>query len=310
MKNKVVETNISVHPSISIYSGKVRDVYSRDNKIVLVASDRISAFDVILPKSIPCKGAVLNEISTFFLNNTKDIAPNWLESSPLPNVSVGKKGNALPIEVIVRGYIAGSMWREYENGVRVFCGVPLPEGLKRNQKLLTPIITPTTKSMEGHDENTTAENIISSGVLSSDEWKKIEAYAYGLFQYGSNYAQTKGLLLVDTKFEFAKDDQNQIMLIDEILTPDSSRYFIEETYHSKFDNNQDPEQLSKEFVRQWLIENNFMGREGDVIPEMNEDKITEISEKYIQLIEKLLDKPFDRSKCQLISSEKIKTIIV
>jgi len=309
MTNTVIETNFNFDESISVYKGKVRDVYSKGDKIVLIASDRISAFDVILPKPIPYKGAVLNEISTFFLSNTKHIAPNWYESSPFPNVSIGIKGNALPIEVIVRGYIAGSMWRDYEKGARNFCGVQLPEGLKRNQKLDKPIITPTTKSMEGHDENTSAEAIIESGVLTKEEWNKVAQYAYGLFEYGADYAQTKGLLLVDTKFEFAKNHQNQIMLIDEILTPDSSRYFIEESYLDKFNNEEEPIQLSKEFVRQWLIENDFMGREGDVVPEMKESKINEISEKYIQLLEKLLDKSFDRIKCKSSSLDEIKSHI-
>ena len=283
---------LQTQPNTSYYRGKVRDVYTKDEFIFIVVSDRISAFDVILPKAIPYKGAVLNGISAFFLNETKELVPNWLIETPNSHVAFGHLAPTIPIEIVVRGYIAGSMWRAYETGERSFCGIQLPDGLKNNQKLDAPIITPTTKAAAGHDENTSEEEILNQGIVSRSEWALIKKYAYDLFDYGSRYAASKNLILVDTKFEFGKRKDGEIILIDEILTPDSSRYFIADSYLEKFQNGENPIQLSKEFLRQWLIENNFMGRVGDIIPEMSQEWITEISEKYISLYNKLIQPSF------------------
>ena len=283
---------LQTQPNTSYYRGKVRDVYTKDEFIFIVVSDRISAFDVILPKAIPYKGAVLNGISAFFLNETKELVPNWLIETPNSHVAFGHLAPTIPIEIVVRGYIAGSMWRAYEAGERNFCGVQLPDGLKNNQKLDAPIITPTTKATAGHDENTSEEEILNQRIVSRSEWTLIKKYAYDLFDYGSRYAASKNLILVDTKFEFGKRKDGEIILIDEILTPDSSRYFIADSYLEKFQNGENPIQLSKEFLRQWLIENNFMGRAGDIIPEMSQKWITEISEKYISLYNKLIQPSF------------------
>ena len=283
---------LQTQPNTSYYRGKVRDVYTKDEFIFIVVSDRISAFDVILPKAIPYKGAVLNGISAFFLNETKELVPNWLIETPNSHVAFGHLAPTIPIEIVVRGYIAGSMWRAYEAGERSFCGIQLPDGLKNNQKLDAPIITPTTKATAGHDENTSEEEILNQRIVSRSEWTLIKKYAYDLFDYGSRYAASKNLILVDTKFEFGKRKDGEIILIDEILTPDSSRYFIADSYLEKFQNGENPIQLSKEFLRQWLIENNFMGRAGDIIPEMSQKWITEISEKYISLYNKLIQPSF------------------
>jgi phosphoribosylaminoimidazole-succinocarboxamide synthase len=290
------------------YRGKVRDTYTKNSKIALVASNRISAFDVILPRPIPYKGAVLNLLSAFFLKQTKSIAPNWLNNVPNPYLSVGAACQQIPVEVIVRGFIAGSMWRAYENGVRDFCGNILPDGLKRNQKLEFPIITPTTKAAEGHDEDTTEAEIIKNGILTIESWELIKKYAFGLYQFGQEYAAKKNLILVDTKFEFGKTEEGEILLIDEILTPDSSRYFILDSYQSTFEKGQEPEQLSKEFVRQWLIENNFMGRVGDMMPEMSDSKVEEISSRYINLYEQLTGLKFDKNNA-IWNEEEIHSIV-
>ena len=283
---------LQTQPNTAYYRGKVRDVYTKNEFIFIVVSDRISAFDVILPKAIPYKGAVLNGISAFFLNETKELVPNWLIETPNSHVAFGHLAPTIPIEIVVRGYIAGSMWRAYETGERSFCGIQLPDGLKNNQKLDAPIITPTTKATAGHDENTSEEEILNQRIVSRSEWTLIKKYAYDLFDYGSRYAASKNLILVDTKFEFGKRKDGEIILIDEILTPDSSRYFIADSYLEKFQNGENPIQLSKEFLRQWLIENNFMGRVGDIIPEMSQEWITEISEKYISLYNKLIQPSF------------------
>jgi phosphoribosylaminoimidazole-succinocarboxamide synthase len=290
------------------YRGKVRDTFTKNSKIALLASNRISAFDVILPRPIPYKGAVLNLLSAFFLKQTKSIAPNWLNDVPNPYLSVGAACQQIPVEVIVRGFIAGSMWRAYENGVRDFCGNILPDGLKRNQKLEFPIITPTTKAAEGHDEDTTEAEIIKNGILTIESWELIKKYAFGLYQFGQEYAAKKNLILVDTKFEFGQTQDGEILLIDEILTPDSSRYFILDAYQSNFENGQEPEQLSKEFVRQWLIENNFMGRVGDMMPEMSDSKVEEISSRYINLYEQLTGLKFDKNNA-IWNEEEIHSIV-
>jgi phosphoribosylaminoimidazole-succinocarboxamide synthase len=283
---------LRLSPDTAYYKGKVRDIYTKGDFIFIVVSDRISAFDVVLPEPIPYKGAVLNGISTFFLQQTKDIVPNWLMDTPNSHVAFGHLAPTIPIEVIVRGYISGSMWRAYEAGERLFCGNILPDGLKNNQELETPIITPTTKAVAGHDENTSEEEILKDGVVSKADWELIKRYSLDLFNFGSQYASTKNLILVDTKFEFGRKKDGQIILIDEILTPDSSRYFIAESYQEKFEQGDSPNQLSKEFVRQWLIENNFMGQEGEVVPEMTPDWVITISERYIELYNKLIDHAF------------------
>lgn len=285
-------------PHTKFYSGKVRDVYSLGNYIFIIASDRISAFDHILPKTIPYKGAVLNQISTYLLNETKHLVPNWLIDSPCSHFSIGYNCPSIPIEIIVRGYLAGSMWRAYEKGIRWFCGNELPEGLKKNQKLPYPIITPTTKAAEGHDMDTTEEEILASGVVTSAEWELIKEYAFKIFEFGTKYANEKNLILVDTKFEFGRKNEDEIILIDEILTPDSSRYFIKDSYETHFESGAEPQQLSKEFVRQWLIDQGFMGREGDEMPEMSEAWVHEISEKYIELYNKLIGQNFVKETSQ------------
>jgi phosphoribosylaminoimidazole-succinocarboxamide synthase len=290
------------------YRGKVRDTFTKNSKIALLASNRISAFDVILPRPIPYKGAVLNLLSAFFLKQTKSIAPNWLNDVPNPYLSLGAACQQIPVEVIVRGFIAGSMWRAYENGVRDFCGNILPDGLKRNQKLEFPIITPTTKAAEGHDEDTTEAEIIKNGILTMESWELIKKYAFGLYQFGQEYAAKKNLILVDTKFEFGQTQDGEILLIDEILTPDSSRYFILDAYQSNFENGQEPEQLSKEFVRQWLIENNYMGRVGDMMPEMSDSKVEEISSRYINLYEQLTGLKFEKNNA-IWNEEEIHSIV-
>ena len=254
----------------SVYHGKVRDVYNiNDELMVMVATDRISAFDVILPKGIPFKGQVLNQIAATFLDATSDIVPNWKLATPDPMVTVGLKCEGFRVEMIIRGYLTGSAWREYQNGCRELCGVKLPEGMKENQKFPTPIITPTTKADAGHDENISKEEIIAQGLVSKEDYELMEKYTYALFARGTEMAAEKGLILVDTKYEFGKKD-GKVYLIDEIHTPDSSRYFYADGYQEKFEKGEPQKQLSKEFVRQWLIDHNFMGKEGQQVPEMTE----------------------------------------
>lgn len=289
--NVIKNTNFSFPNQTNFYKGKVRDVYSFENLLVMVASDRISAFDVVLPEAIPFKGQVLNQIAEHFLNATRDIVPNWLLASPDPNVSVGLKCETYPVEMVVRGYLAGHAWRTYKAGLRTLCGVTLPEGLKENDKLPTPIITPTTKAHEGHDEDISREEILAKGLVPEDEYVQLENYTLALFAKGTEMAAEQGLILVDTKYEFGKKD-GQITLIDEIHTPDSSRYFYAEGYQERQDNNQSQKQLSKEFVREWLIANGFQGKEGQVVPEMSEEWVNQISERYIELFEQVTGKKF------------------
>ena len=290
----LTSTNFKFQNQISFYKGKVRDVYNINNeKLVMIASDRISAFDVVLPKGIPYKEQVLNQIAAMFLKATADIVPNWLLASPHPMVSVGLHCNPYKVEMVVRGYLAGHAAREYKAGKRTVCGVQLPEGLKENDKLPHPIITPTTKAAEGHDEDIAREDIIAQGIVSEIEYKKLEDYTLKLYARGTEIAATKGLILVDTKYEFGNYN-GQIYLIDEIHTPDSSRYFIKEGYQEIQNNNEKQKQLSKEFVREWLIANGFQGKEGQVVPAMNEDWVNEISERYIELFEKVTGTSFVR----------------
>ncbi len=269
------------------YKGKVRDVYSIGNAyLVMVASDRISAFDVVLPNPIPYKGQVLNQLAAHFLDVTKDIVPNWLMYSPFPNISIGKRCEPFKVEMVVRGYLAGHAARTYNAGVRVLCGVSLPEGLNENDKLPTPIITPTTKASEGHDEDISREEIIKQGIVSEEHYKELERITLALYARGQEMANKMGLILVDTKYEFGLYN-NKVMLMDEIHTPDSSRYFYLEGYEQRQQNNEEQKQLSKEFVRRWLIDNGFQGKEGQQVPVMSDAWINEISERYIELYEKV-----------------------
>jgi len=283
----LTSTNFNFPNQKSFYKGKVRDVYNINNeKLVMIASDRISAFDVVLPEGIPYKGQVLNQIAAMFLKATEDIVPNWLLASPHPMVSVGLHCNPYKVEMVVRGYLAGHAAREYKLGKRSVCGVYLPEGLKENDKLPQPIITPTTKAAEGHDEDISREAIISQGIVAENDYKKLEEYALKLYARGTEIAANRGLILVDTKYEFG-NCKGQIYLIDEIHTPDSSRYFIKDGYQERQDNNEKQKQLSKEFVREWLIANGFQGKDGQIVPEMSESWVNEISERYIELFEKV-----------------------
>ena len=279
----------------SVYHGKVRDVYNiNDELMVMVATDRISAFDVILPKGIPFKGQVLNQIAATFLDATSDIVPNWKLATPDPMVTVGLKCEGFRVEMIIRGYLTGSAWREYQNGCRELCGVKLPEGMKENQKFPTPIITPTTKANAGHDENISKEEIIAQGLVSKEDYELMEKYTYALFARGTEMAAEKGLILVDTKYEFGKKD-GKVYLIDEIHTPDSSRYFYADGYQEKFEKGEPQKQLSKEFVRQWLIDHNFMGKEGQQVPEMTDEYVNSVSDRYIELYEHIVGQKFNKA---------------
>jgi phosphoribosylaminoimidazole-succinocarboxamide synthase len=290
----ITETNFNFPCQQSVYKGKVRDVYNINNeKLVMIVSDRISAFDVVLPKGIPYKGQVLNQIASKFLDATSDIVPNWKISSPDPMVTIGIKCEPFAVEMIIRGYLTGSSWRTYKNGAREICGVKIPEGMKEHQRFEKPIITPTTKADEGHDEDISKEEIINSGLVSEEDYLLMEKYTYQLFERGTKMAAEKGLILVDTKYEFGKKD-GKIYLIDEIHTPDSSRYFYSEGYEEKFKKGEQQKQLSKEFVREWLMENGFQGNAGQKVPEMTEQKVTEISERYIELYEKIIGEKFIR----------------
>ncbi len=276
----------------NFYKGKVRDVYTiADKYMVMIVSDRISAFDVVLPKSIPYKGQVLNQIAAEFLDATQDIVPNWKLSVPLPNAMIGYKCETYPVEMVVRGNLTGHAWRTYKSGKRELCGVPLPEGLKENDFFEQPIITPTTKAHEGHDEDISREEIISSGLVSKEEYEQLEKYTLALFERGREIAKGRGLILVDTKYEFGHIG-GKIHLIDEIHTPDSSRYFYTEGYEERQKKGEQQKQLSKEFVREWLMENGFQGQEGQQVPEMTEEVIGSISERYIELFEVVTGKTF------------------
>ena len=294
MPNGLKETHFQFEGQQDFYRGKVRDIYYFEDELVMVASDRISAFDVILPEAIPFKGQVLNQIASKFLKATADIVPNWISASPDPSVSVGKKCEPYAVEMVIRGYLAGHAWREYREGKRMLCGVPLPDGLKENDKLPTPIITPTTKAMEGHDEDISREEILAQGIVAKNEYEMLEHYTQALFKRGTEMAADQGLILVDTKYEFGKY-KGEITLIDEIHTPDSSRYFYKEGYQARQDNNEKQKQLSKEFVRQWLIENGFQGKDGQQIPEMTEAVVQSISDRYIELYEKVTGESFQKS---------------
>lgn len=304
----LVKTNFKFEKQKDLYIGKVRDVYNIDNKfLVMVVSDRISAFDVVLPKGIPFKGQVLNQIAEKFLDATSDIVPNWKISSPDPMVTIGHLCEPFKVEMVVRGYLSGHAWREYKQGKRMLCGVPLPEGMKENDKFPKPIITPTTKEAIGHDEDISKEDIIKHGLVSREDYQELERYTYALFERGQELAKERGLILVDTKYEFGKKD-GKIYLIDEIHTPDSSRYFYLEGYQERQNNSEPQRQLSKEFVREWLMENGFQGREGEKIPEMTPEIINQISERYIELYENIIGEKFKRNTTDNLS-ERIETNI-
>lgn len=287
------ETKFSLPGQTAFYRGKVRDVYSVGNRLIMVASDRISAFDHILPCAIPFKGAVLNQMAAYFLNATRDICPNWLVSSPDPNVAIGYRCEPVRVEMVIRGYLAGHAARTYAAGLRELCGVTLPEGMKENDRFPEPIITPTTKAEEGHDEDISRAEILARGLVSEEDYIQMEAYTRALFQRGTEMAAAQGLILVDTKYEFGKLD-GKVVLMDEIHTPDSSRYFYAEGYAERQARGERQKQLSKEFVREWLMANGFQGKEGQQMPVMPDEFVNEISERYIELYEKVTGRAFVR----------------
>jgi phosphoribosylaminoimidazole-succinocarboxamide synthase len=290
------------------YKGKVRDVYTVGEKLIMVASDRISAFDHVLHRSIPYKGQVLNQIAAYFLEATKEIVPNWVISSPDPNVTIGVACEPFKVEMVIRGYLSGHAWRLYSAGKREICGVNLPEGLKESDRLPEPIITPTTKAAFGHDEDISREDILKKGIVSEKDYLQLEKYTRALFQKGSEMALERGLILVDTKYEFGKKD-NTILLIDEIHTPDSSRYFIADGYEEKQKNNEKQSQLSKEFVREWLMANGFQGLEGQTQPQMPDDFVAEISNRYIALYEKITGKNFEKAEIENMNQRIEKNVL-
>jgi phosphoribosylaminoimidazole-succinocarboxamide synthase len=292
MEQAIQKTDFHFPREKGRYIGKVRDVYNIENKyLVMVVSDRISAFDVVLPRGIPYKGQVLNQIASKFLDATADIVPNWKIASPDPMVTIGQYAEPFKVEMVIRGYCTGHAWREYKSGKRALCGIPLPEGLREHEKYQKPIITPTTKASEGHDLDVSREQIISGGLISLADYELLEKYTYALFERGSKMAAEKGLILVDTKYEFGKKD-GKIYLIDEIHTPDSSRYFYADGYEDRLRKGEEQRQLSKEFVRQWLIERNFQGKEGQHVPEMPDAFVKEVSERYIELFESITGEKF------------------
>jgi phosphoribosylaminoimidazole-succinocarboxamide synthase len=302
------ETHFHLPGQTHFYKGKVRDVYTVDDMLVMVVTDRISAFDVVLPRAIPFKGQVLNQIASRMLMATKDILPNWLLDVPDPNVTIGRICKPFAVEMVVRGYLTGHAWREYSAGRTKICGVQLPEGLNENQKFTTPIITPSTKAAEGHDLDISREDIISQGIVSRADYLRLEEYTYALYKRGSELAAKRGLILVDTKYEFGKIEDT-IYLIDEIHTPDSSRYFYAESYEENQAKGIQQKQLSKEFVRQWLIENNFQGKEGQKVPTMSDEWIKEISHRYIELFEKLTGEKFEKADTENIEQRVEKNIL-
>jgi phosphoribosylaminoimidazole-succinocarboxamide synthase len=295
MTKAITKTNFNFPGQKNVYIGKVRDVYNIQGKyLVMIVTDRISAFDVVLPKGIPYKGQVLNQIASRFLDDTADIVPNWKISSPDPMVTIGHFADPFKVEMVIRGYLTGHAWREYKSGKRSICGVPMPEGMVENQKFPKPIITPTTKADEGHDLDISRDEVISMGLASAKDYALLEEYTYKLFEKGTQIAASKGLILVDTKYEFGKKD-SKIYLIDEINTPDSSRYFYADGYEERIKKGEQQKQLSKEFVRQWLIEHNFQGLEGQHVPELTDDFVNQISERYIELYENIIGEKFERA---------------
>jgi len=311
MGNTITTTNFNFPNQKSVYRGKVREVYNiNDELLVMVATDRLSAFDVVMPKGIPYKGQILNQIATRFMELTNDIVPNWLIATPDPNVAIGHLCEPFKVEMVIRGYVSGHAAREYALGKRSLCGVYLPEGLKENDKFPEPIITPSTKADNGeHDEDISREDIIAKGIVSEEDYEVLENYTHALFQRGTHIAAGRGLILVDTKYEFGKTKDGRIVLIDEIHTPDSSRYFYLEGYQERQDRGEEQKQLSKEFVRQWLIANNFQGKEGQQIPDMTDDYIATVSERYIELYENILGEPFVKADISNIDERIEKNVL-
>ncbi|WP_283635428.1 phosphoribosylaminoimidazolesuccinocarboxamide synthase [Aquaticitalea lipolytica] len=308
MSKTIIDTNFNFPNQKSVYKGKVREVYNIDNNLlVMIATDRLSAFDVVMPKGIPYKGQILNQIATKFMSQTEDLVPNWLIATPDPNVAVGHLCDPFKVEMVIRGYMSGHAAREYKAGKRMLCGVPLPEGMKENDKFPEPIITPATKAEMGdHDEDISREDILKRGIVSEADYLVLEDYTRKLFQRGTEIAASRGLILVDTKYEFGKTKDGKIVLIDEIHTPDSSRYFYADGYQERQDKNEPQKQLSKEFVRQWLIANNFQGLQGQTVPVMSDEYIDTVSERYIELYENIMGEQFVKADVTNIQ-ERIKT---
>lgn len=308
MANALKGTNFSLEGQKNLYTGKVRDVYNiNDNYLVMVVSDRISAFDVVLPRGIPYKGQVLNQIASKFLDATSDIVPNWKIASPDPNVTVGHMADPFKVEMVIRGYVTGHAWREYKLGKRELCGITMAEGLNEHDRFPQPIVTPTTKADQGHDEDISREEILATGLVSEEDYVQLEAYTRALFQRGTEMAAEMGLILVDTKYEFGKID-GKIILIDEIHTPDSSRYFYTEGYEERQSSGQPQKQLSKEFVRQWLIGNGFQGKEGQEVPQMPDAFVEEVSERYIELYESITGEKFVKADTSQIEERILKNV--
>ena len=308
MKNAIIRTDFQFKDQKSVYKGKVRDVYNiKDELLVMVASDRISAFDVILPEGIPYKGQVLNQIAAKFLDDTEDIVPNWKIAVPDPMVTIGRLCDPFKVEMVIRGYLSGHAWREYKAGIRSICGVSMPEGLKENDKFPFPMITPTTKAAVGHDEDISREDIIKLAIVSEEDYNRLEDLTKKLYQRGTEIATDMGLILVDTKYEFGKAD-GEIYLIDEIHTPDSSRYFYKKGYQDRQDKGETQKQLSKEFVREWLMANGFQGLEGQTVPEMTEEYVISVSERYIELYEQITGQPFVKADTSNVISRVQKNI--
>ena len=309
MAQAVVKTDFKFPKQKSVYHGKVRDVYNIDDQyLVMVVSDRISAFDVVLPKGIPYKGQVLNQIADKFLDATTDIVPNWKIATPDPMVTIGHFVETYPVEMVVRGYLTGHAWREYKSGKREICGMPMPDGMKEHQKFPEPIITPTTKAHEGHDEDISKEEIIKQGLVSKEEYELLEKYTLALFKRGTEIAAKMGLILVDTKYEFGKKD-GKIYLIDEIHTPDSSRYFYLEGYQERQDRGEQQKQLSKEFVREWLMEHGFQGKEGQQVPNMPDEFVSQVTDRYIELFEKITGDKFQKADAKEVINRIEKNVI-
>lgn len=308
MSNAIVKTDFNFSGQKSVYHGKVREVYDINNEyLVMIVSDRISAFDVVLPKGVPFKGQVLNQIAAKFLDATSDIVPNWKIATPDPMVTVGHKCEPFKVEMVIRGYLTGHAWREYRDGKRSLCGNPLPDGMIENQKFEKPLVTPTTKADVGHDEDISKEEILEQGLVSKEDYELLEKYTMELFQRGTEMAADKGLILVDTKYEFGKKD-GKIYLIDEIHTPDSSRYFYADGYEERQAKGEKQKQLSKEFVREWLIENGFQGQEGQEVPEMTEEFINSVSERYIELFEKITGDKFVKADIENVATRIEKNV--
>ena len=309
--NTITTTNFNFPNQKSVYHGKVREVYNINNDLlVMVATDRLSAFDVVMPKGIPYKGQILNQIATKFMELTQDIVPNWLIATPDPNVAIGHLCAPFKVEMVIRGYVSGHAAREYAMGKRILCGVTMPEGLKENDQFPTPIITPSTKADNGeHDEDISREDILAKGIVSEEDYLVLEKYTRALFQRGTEIAAGRGLILVDTKYEFGKTKDGKIVLIDEIHTPDSSRYFYADGYQERQNNGEEQKQLSKEFVRRWLIENGFQGKEGQLIPEMTDEYIRTVSERYIELYENIMGEKFVKADISDINNRIEKNVL-